>query len=357
MDLVKICKTEAVCLILIATVNQVIIGAPKTILSSSGSASLISTFLIFILALLIVLVIAKLFEKFKSLDIIDVSSFLGGKFLKTVIAIAYWGLFFLSSLTCLSYIIEFLATVYFKNYDIIFLTLFFLITTSFAVQKGLGAISKVNYFFTILSFIAIIALVIGAFPHFVPERVFPVLGDGAKNVFLINFSNIFAFGGISYLMFIMPLLKNNKDFKEISIISVIISFIYLFISVLCVLLAFPVIATSSDLFVVYIITKIIEYNEFLERTDAIFIFFWLLSVFSYLSINLFFMQKTFAKITHITNPNVLSLPFSAILLGCLPLIKDVSIYYFIYNFALKWYFIILILISILILVFANIKKR
>ena len=357
MNIANICKKEAIGLIIVATINQVILGAPKTILLGNGSASLLNVIAITIIALFLVIAISFLFNNFENSDIVDVSEFLGGKLLKTIISLAYIMLFIAIIIICLRYMTEFLKLIYFQNESIIFLTLFFLVAMAFSVQKGLKTISKVNIIFVILSCITIVILLIGSIPKFVPERIFPILGNGIDKVFFANLSNIFAFGGLSYLMFLMPMLKNAKDFKQIGIISVVISSLYLFISVLCLLLVFSFMTVTQDLFSVFLLTRIVEYAPILERADAIYIFFWIFCILSYLSINLFFILKNFGKILNLKTPNAMTYSFCSLILGITIIMSDVSEYYLIYNNYFVWSFLGLIFISILILILAVLKKR
>lgn len=357
MDIVKLSKIEAICLVIVATINQVILGAPKVILLGNGSGSLLNIIAITFLAIILILLISFLFKRFQSSDIIDVSAFLGGKILKTVVSILYIGIFFVINAICLRYISEFLKIIYFRDYSIIFISLFFLVAMVFASQRGLKAIAKINVLTIVTSFITIFILLIGSSPSFVAERALPVLGYGFDKTFFVNLSNIFAFSGILYLMLLMPYLENTKDFKQIGIISIVLSSVYLFISVLCLLLVFPFITIIKDIFSVFLLTRIVEYSPILERTDAIYVFFWLFCILSYLSANLFFIMNNFSKITNLKNPSGLSYCFTLLTLGITIFITEVSQYFFVYTSFFPCYFIILIIISILILVFANIKDR
>lgn len=357
MNIANICKKEAICLIIVATINQVILGAPKTILLGNGSGSLLNIIAITAFALLLVIAISYLFKSFENSDIVDVSEFLGGKLLKNIISLAYILLFFVITVITLRYMTEFLKLIYFQNESIIFLTLFFLVAMAFSVQKGLKTIGKINIVFVILSCLTMLVLLIGSIPKFVPERIFPIFGNGLDNIFFANLSNVFAFGGLAYLMFLMPLLKNAKDFKQIGVISVIISSLYLFISVLCLLLVFSFMTITQDLFSVFLLTRIVEYAPILERTDAIYIFFWIFCVLSYLSINLFFIVKNFGKILNLKTPNAMTYCFCSIILGVTIIVSDVSEYYLIYDNFFVWAFSALIAISLLILILAKFKKR
>ena len=309
------------------------------------------------MALLVVFAISKLFNRFQASDILDIAGIVGGKTLKIIISIAYIILFLIITLITLRYITEFLKLIYFQNLSIIFLSLLFLVPMAISVQKGIKSISKVNLFVTILSFITIFILFIGSVSRFVPQRALPIFGTGIDKVLFTNLTNIFAFSGIAYLMFLMPLLKNTKEFKQIAIISVVLSSIYLFISVMCLLFVFAFMTMTQDLFSVFLLTRIVEYAPILERTDAIYIFFWLFCILSFLSANLFFIVQSFGKITKLKNSNAMIFNFCAIILGITIIVDDVSIYYVLYNSIFTWFFIILIAISIILLLLANIKDR
>ena len=90
---------------------------------------------------------------------------------------------------------------------------------------------------------------------------------------------------MSYLYFLIPILKNPEQFKKVAFISTIISAIYLFLSVICLLMMFSFISFSEELLSVYLLTRMIEFGRFFQRIDAIFILIWILAMISFLSIS------------------------------------------------------------------------
>ena len=151
MDLIKISKLEAIALILIIMINQVIVGTPKNILANNSSGALINVIVISIIALIVIFIINYLFKPFSNLDIIDISEFLGGKILKISISIAFIFLFFISSVTSLYCMSESLKIIYFQNSSIAFISIFFLFGVIFANRKGFTTISKVNLIIVLFS--------------------------------------------------------------------------------------------------------------------------------------------------------------------------------------------------------------
>ena len=105
-----------------------------------------------------------------------------------------------------------------------------------------------------------------------------------KNTFLNGFENIYAFTGLIYLYLIGPSLKNVKDYTRVGVTSIIISAIYLILSVASIQMLFPFISNDSEPLSMYLSTRTIEFGQFFQRSDAIFMFIWIFTFLSYLSV-------------------------------------------------------------------------
>ena len=127
MDYKKIYTSEAIALLVMIMINQVILGTPQNIIVNSASGAWLNVIIGSIIALLLALLITKLFKKFSGMDILDISEFVGGTTLKIIVSIVFFLLFFLTSIICLRYIVETLILIYFKNTNILFLLLLFII--------------------------------------------------------------------------------------------------------------------------------------------------------------------------------------------------------------------------------------
>ncbi len=194
--------------------------------------------------------------------------------------------------------------------------------------------------------------------NFVFERFFPILGYGIDATFLSGITNIFSFGGIAFLYFINPILKDYKNFKPICIISIIVSSIYLFLSVASMLLVFSYVSSSDQTIAIYSLTRTIEYGRFLQRVDAIFILIWILLTLSYLSIVVALCLTIFKKITNISNSKAMVFSFITLLFGISFFADDVSEGKFIHEIVYKNYELILVFgVSFAIMLIANIKVK
>ena len=225
----------------------------------------------------------------------------------------------------------------------------------------INALSPVNWFNLIVApliFGGLILIALFISPNYVVERLFPILGYGAKTTFITGATNIFSFSGLSYLLFLKPCLKNEADLKKISVISVIISGIYLLISIICLLLSFSFILESNENLSIYLLSRVTRYGIFIDNANAIYILLWILSVFSYISISLFFIIYISRKLTNLKYTNPINYCFGSIILGLSLILQNYAQYQTIFSIIIKNVILIYVFgINILILILSNIKLK
>ena len=74
MDTVqKIGKVEAICLIAMVTVNEIIFNIPNFVIINSGSSSWMTVLMHFIFIILFILLLSKFFNELGPRDLVDVS--------------------------------------------------------------------------------------------------------------------------------------------------------------------------------------------------------------------------------------------------------------------------------------------
>ena len=89
MSVGKIGKIEAVALILIVVINEIVLNIPNIIILPTDSGSSINIIFVSILAVIFTYIICKLLKPFLGQDILDVSDYVGGRTLKTIIGILF----------------------------------------------------------------------------------------------------------------------------------------------------------------------------------------------------------------------------------------------------------------------------
>ena len=354
----KMGSTEAIFLVLSVMINHIILNLPKDILTSAGSASLLNLLYISLIVLGIIYLIGKLLKRFPGVDILDISEFLGGKKLKYVIGIVFIFYFLSTASIFLRSFAESLKLMYFQRTPLIFLFLLFIISIVITNKFGTNSLIQSNTLIMPIVLFSIIFIFFANIDNFTLQRMFPILGKGLSPTFFSGMSNIFAFGGIAYLYFIPPGLKNTNDYNKIAFTSMILSIVWLFLSVATLLFMFPSVANTSDILPLYFASRFIDFGRFLQRLDAIFLLIWIVSIISYLSIVMSFSVNVFKKITEFKYINIIIYVFATLLLLLSLIPRNSSQVLFLESHFYKFNVIAVnFVLALTILILANIKHK
>lgn len=354
----KIGYVEAICIVAIVTITSVLLNEPKNILKIVGSGAILNVIYITILALALAYIIYLLFKNFKNSDILDIGEFLAGNWLKIVLGILFIGFILFYASIILRDIGENLKIIYFQNVNISYILLLFVLPVAIVNFFGFRTVIKCNLVMVPIILITITLIFLFTIPEFTYQRMFPILGNGLNSIFIKGTSSIIAFGGFAYLYFIMPLLKEKKDFKKVSLVSIGICAYSVFLSVVSLLFIFPFVISGNESVPIYLATKEISFGNFIERTDILFILIWILTIFTNLSIAMAFVVHIFKKITNITDTKSVVFCFSSILFAISLIYTNLLQLNFAENQIYLYAFIGIILIfSFGVLILANIKQK
>ena len=217
-------------------------------------------------------------------------------------------------------------------------------------------LTRANLFFLPAVLFSIFFIFITNIGNFTVQRALPFIGNGMATTFFSGLSNLFAFGGISYLYFIPSHLKDFKDYKKIALASVGISALFLLLSVTTILLLFPIVAATEEVLPLYLASRFIEFGRFFQRLDAIFVFIWIISMISYLSIASYFATSIFQKIANLQYNKWIIGMFASLVFGLGLLPQNLQQLSMLENEIYKYIFLILVIgIGLSTLIFANIK--
>lgn len=358
MNYSKIGSIEAIALIVVILLNHIILNLPKSFIDSCGSSSSLNVIFITILVFIFLYIVLKLFKHFSNCDIIDISEFLGGKFLKIVIGILFISYFIVICATQLRSFGEILKIVYFPKVAICFLISCFLVVAVIANKFGSKTIIKANLIIVPLIMFNLIIAFFGTVTRFVPERIFPILGYGLNETFFSGISNIFAFNGIAFIYFLPTMIDNENRFKRVSFISIGISSLFLFLSVTCLMFSYADVLSINEISPIYLLIRGSDFGKFLQRPDAIFFLGWILGLMSYVSISILFITKIMKKIGNLHDRFSLSYATAALIFIIALIPKGIVEIRFMQDIIYKYYTLGLVfIISFIILALANAKKK
>lgn len=223
-------------------------------------------------------------------------NFCFGKWFKVVVGIMYILIFIGIISLVLRDFSEKLKMIFLPQTPLIIIMLFFMVGAMYANKLGIASIVRANLFVSVLLFLGIFVMFFGVFKMMEVNRVFPIFGNGVTETFMVNSSNLYAFTGIGYLWFIKPMLKKKEEMNKIAFAGTLISAVYLFITILIFILILPTKIISDNSFSIYFISRMVNLGNFFARVESLFMFSWILTTLSYISISLFFALNIFKNI-------------------------------------------------------------
>ena len=358
MSNIKITTSEAIALIITIIVANSVLSLPNDILMTIGSSSLLNIIFITILACIFIYIICKFFNLFPNSDLLDISEYVFNKPFKNILGIIFIIYLLFTSGILLRNFCESLRTIYYPNTDIFFIISFFIISTILTGIIDFNCSLKANLLIIPIIFISIIFLFFSNIQNFSGEKIFPILGNGFKETFIIGIQNIFAFAGITFLYFLPPLLKKQNDFKKIAFSSIIISGLYLLLATSILLFMFPIFFDTDEIMPLFSAARHIQFGTFFQRLESIFLLIWIFTFGCFLSITCKFIILIFSKLTNISKTKFIVSPFALIILAISLIPNNYAVSKFLESEILKYFSIILIFfLSFIILFLGFLKKK
>ena len=253
---------------------------------------------------------------------------------------------------------ECLKTVYYPMTSLFFILLTFIIALCISNKFSFSVTAKINLIILPIIFVSILFIFFANNQNLSFENMTPILGNGLFDTFVTGLGNLGAFGGIVFLYFIPPYLKEPKKFKKVAMLSFGFSIIYLIICVAIILLTFTFLLKVDEIMPLYSAARYIEFGSFFQRLESILLLIWIIGMACYFSITLHITMNIFKKITNIRNSKPLLIHFALLMLSISLLPSNYSISKYletdIYPRLVIWIGLVL---NTLILLLAYLKKR
>ena len=358
MENTKIGNKEAIALLATVAFNHIIMNITKSIIDTTASAYLINILYISIIAIIFTSIICYFLNKFPALDLIDISEYLGGKILKWIIGLLFIGYFIFFAGVLLNMFSRCLEIIYFQLVEIKYVIALFVISAVISCTMRHNAIYRANLILFPLLIVSTIFIFIADSRYLMFDKMYPIFGNGLLTTFIAGLSNMFAIQGLAYIYFIPPKLKNSKQLKRVAIFSIILSCIFLLISVAIILFMFNGFVETDELLPLYSAVKYIELGSFFQKLDSAFVLIWIIAFVSYLSVALKFSSNILRKLTHIKTENIFTYLLGIVLFFIAIWPKNYTISSYLADTVYRYsFFILVICVSFLVLLLATLKQK
>ena len=304
----KLSSRQAVTLIITTCTNISILIVNQVAIESFSSASILNSVYVGIISIILTILICTLYRKFVGVGILDISEYLGGKFLKVIVGILFIFYFLATASTLLCKLVEVLKIIYYPITNNVYINLLFIIATGIICNLKNNASIRVNSVILPISLITLILAFVGNFKNFDMQNIYPIFGNGIDSTFIKGISSLYSFGGIAYIFFLPPVLKNSDKLLKISIWGMVVSSIFMIVTISTITLMFNDKMVNGQLFPIYTVVRYIEFGTFFQRLDSAFLLIRIMAFLSYMGITANLILKILKNILSIKDEKPLVYP-------------------------------------------------
>lgn len=306
------------CFLLNFTLLQLILDLPMLYSKVAYNAVWILSIFLFSIILIYQFLVSKMYVRFDGIDIFKISKFAIGKYFDKILYFLFFISFFALTFIYLREIADTIKIIVFDDTRVLIISSLYLIAMVLASYCGFNGIVRACGYIIPLCIVSIIFILFLVFPFIRIERLYPILGSGLKNITLNGIVRINSYIGVGFLFLFVPFIKNIKYINKISYFYTISSFILITFTVIVNTLIFEYPYTSSNLYALYEMAKLTNYNLFFQRTEIIYILALICITFLFL-ISMFFganycLTQIFIKKDKKNKPSIINIILGIILL-------------------------------------------
>lgn len=337
--------------------TQLLLNFPRIMMEAVGTAGWILVLYITIITFIIFAFITRLYAKFEGMDLIDIGEHVAGTYGRIITGLISILLPASVSFITLRQFAESVKIISLPLSPINFVTVFFIVCMIAGAYSGIESIVRLCAVVQPIALSASLIIFAASTQYFDASRITPLLGNGIYEIFAAGLTKISAYSGMFALFFIAPFIKSVKNFKAIGYTTIILSFVFMLMSVLAFSLTFQYPTGTESVLPLFKLSRLISYGRFFQRVEAIFILTWSLVAMLYLSITLFLTVHIFKKTFRLKYYRPLIMPFAVIIftLSLMPLnlIETIEMEA---RYLRTYSWIVVFLFPVLLLFIANIVK-
>ena len=346
-----------ICFLINFTLSQLILSLPIIFSRVAGTAAYLVSIYIAILIFLLMSLMTKLYHPFWGLNIFTIAKYAFGNIGSKILSSLYTIIFVILTVFFLREVSETMKILLFDTTPILIISLFFTVSMIIGATAGLEGIVRACGYIIPIAILGVIITLIFAIPYFDINRLYPLGGHGLSPILTDGLLRISAYLGFIYLFDFVNYVRDEKEFKKIYTIYVIISFILITITLLANTLIFAYPYTDSNFFALYEIAKLTTLNSFFLRSEIIYIFTLMIISFMFI-ISLYYATLNFFYTTISTKTNIWTNIAIGVIIFALSNIPDNLLQVFNYYNVFNNYILIPIafVLPFLIVAIANIKR-
>lgn len=264
---------EILTLLIIMMASKVFLSFPRNMALMGGSAGWLLVLLSGLLSLLGFSIIYALVRRFPNDNIFEMGRQVTGKVIGTVLGTGIFFYFLINTALLVRQFAESFILVILPRTPISIITLTFMILLMYAALLGIETITRVAWFFGPYLLLALTVIIFSAVPTKL-EFLLPIMGKGLFPILENSVVSTSNFSEILFLAIIAPLIQKKQYIFRIGTWSIMIATLILTAMTAVVIVTFNYNSASHLIFPVFQLTRLINFGDFIQRVESIFVFLW-----------------------------------------------------------------------------------
>lgn len=275
---------------------KMLLTFPLRIIKNSGNAAWLQMIFVTGVALLIFKATVALYNK--KINLIELVKIRTNKYVRIFFGLIVFCVLFANMISVVRIFPESIKIILLQQSSTDFILGIFIAAIFIGAGYGIEAVIRVNYIFLPICGIVTVIFIILLSPHFDIDNLTPILGNGAKKIFIDGLDGLSLFSDILVLNILLAYSKSYKTAHNSGFRAILISGGISAALMLVYGLVYPYPVSEEFVLPLYQMTRIIDMGSFFNRFEAIFQFIWSILMFlygvSYLYILCFVWQITFS---------------------------------------------------------------
>ncbi len=309
----KIGFQEALWLLVITTSTKLFFSSPTMAVKLVATAEWYMTLVSAVVAAVGFIFIYLLLKRYPENNIMEIYNDVFGRFLGFILSFLLAAVLLIEAAVGIREFAEVQKVYVFPKTPITFIIGAFVavaVILSFLGLEAVARYTKLVAFSLILAFVIIIIL---AFQHYQLHRLFPIYGYGLGKTIYHGAMRSSAYGEVIIVAIIAKSLHGAKEIKKLGFTSLLISEVLVLVAYLAFLLTFSYFFGRELTAPMYVMSSLINYGVFFQRTESIFLFIWNLTSLISGSVLLYMVLIVYCHMFRIKDKKPLIFPFAIIL--------------------------------------------
>lgn len=261
---------------------KLLLTFPREMVVSAGSAAWLQSIFVTIVVLSFYVLTYKIYNT--NQNIITISRRIGGKGLQIVTGILLSGLLLVNMALTMRAFPESVRIVLLQNASRDFIMVLLIAAVIVGAYNGLEALVRIESLFLPIMGVIMVFFLILMLPFAHLTNLFPILGNGAEEIFGNGFRFVSAFADILVLNYLMPLCPDKETAYKSGLKAILISGGIMTVVNLGYCLVYPYPVSEEFIMPVYQLTRMIRIGDFLAQFDAFFEFIWIIAMLLYTAV-------------------------------------------------------------------------